>query len=46
MLPVDSFPPAVVRDRETDRWPLAVALAVIGPLALAVALAVLAAVAG
>jgi hypothetical protein len=44
--PVDPHPPVEVRDQETASWPLAIAFAVIGPLALAIALAVLAAFAG
>jgi len=42
---VDPRPAVDLRDREPDLWPLAVALAVIGPLVLAVGLAVLAPVA-
>jgi hypothetical protein len=47
--PQELHPPVDARDREADPWSLgvalAVALAVIGPLALAVALALLVAVA-
>jgi hypothetical protein len=43
---VESHPALDVRDREPGSWPIVIALAVIGPLALAVALAVLVAVAG
>jgi hypothetical protein len=42
--PSNPHPPVDVR--EAVSWPLAIAFAVIGPLALAVALAVLAAFAG
>jgi hypothetical protein len=44
--PVDPHPPVDIHDRETASWPLAITLAVIGPLALAVAVAVLAAIVG
>jgi hypothetical protein len=44
--PVNPHPHVAVREREADSWPLAVALAVIGPFFLVVALAVLVAVAG
>jgi hypothetical protein len=44
--PVAQHPPVDAPGREADPWPFVVAIAVIGPLALAVALAVLAAFAG
>jgi hypothetical protein len=44
--PVNPDHPADARARETDPWPYAVALAVMGPLALAFVVAVLIAVAG
>jgi hypothetical protein len=46
LAPENPHPLVAIREREADSWPLAVALAVIGPFILAVALAVLAAVAG
>jgi hypothetical protein len=44
--PVESHPRVDVREPDGGSWPIVIALAVIGPLALAVALAVLVAVAG
>jgi hypothetical protein len=44
--PADPHPSVDVRDRETDPGPIAIALAVLGPLALVIALAVFAAFAG
>jgi hypothetical protein len=44
--PVNPDPPADARAREADPWPYAVALAVMGPLALAFVVAALIAVAG
>jgi hypothetical protein len=42
--PADPRPPTDDRDHEVNPWPLIVALAVIGPLAFGVAVAVLIAV--
>jgi hypothetical protein len=44
--PLNPDPPADARARETDPWPYAVALAVMGPLALAFVIAALIAVVG
>jgi hypothetical protein len=45
MLHPDTHLPVNVHDRESDPWPLVVAIAVIGPLFIAVAIAVLVALA-
>jgi len=43
--PAEPHPPLDPRHREADPWPFVVALAVIGPFALAMAIAVLVAIA-